>query len=154
MESTDSPIKQIVRANGIPRVCMSSPQGPPLHLLRQAWNQLYCYCASLNCTSLDSLDGFLSDVPMLTLKYRQKEFDILRTQLNTWKHLCLTMVKNPRVKGADNTRDVTAQKGVITRHFHNMAQKKCACWARWNGCLPPLPQRRSVVRPKLPKEKD
>jgi hypothetical protein len=32
------------------------------------------------------------------------------------------MVTKPRVKGADNTRDVTAQKGVITRHFHNMAQ--------------------------------
>jgi hypothetical protein len=59
---------------------------------------------------------------MLTLKSRQKEFDILRTQLSTWKHLCLTMVTKPRVKGADNTRDVTTQNGVITRHFHNMAQ--------------------------------
>ncbi len=39
-----------------------------------------------------------------------------------WKHFCLTMVTKPRVKVADNTRDVTAQKGVITRHFHNMAQ--------------------------------
>ncbi len=99
------------------------PQGPPLHLLRQAWNQLYCSWTSLSHTSLDSLDGILSNVAMLTLKYRQKEFDILRTQLNTWKHLYLTMVKKPRVKGADNTRDVTAQKGVLTRHFHNMAQK-------------------------------
>jgi hypothetical protein len=60
---------------------------------------------------------------MLTLKSRQKEFDILRTQLNTWKHLCLTMVTKPIVKGVDNTREVTAQKGVITRHFHNMARK-------------------------------
>ncbi len=33
--------------------------------------------------SLDSLDGFLSNVAMLTLKSRQKEFDILPTQLNT-----------------------------------------------------------------------
>ncbi len=39
MEITDSPDKQIVGANGIPRPrgCMSFPQGPPLHLLRQSW---------------------------------------------------------------------------------------------------------------------
>jgi hypothetical protein len=37
METTDSPEKQIVGANGIPRVCMNFPQGPPLHLLRQSW---------------------------------------------------------------------------------------------------------------------
>jgi hypothetical protein len=36
METTDSPDKQIVGANGIPRSCMSFPQGPPLLLLRQA----------------------------------------------------------------------------------------------------------------------
>ena len=48
METTDSPDKQIVGANGIPRGCMSFPQGPPLHLLRQAWNQLYCSWASLS----------------------------------------------------------------------------------------------------------
>jgi hypothetical protein len=42
MESTDSPDKQIVGANSIPRGCMSFPQGPPLHLLRQAWNQICC----------------------------------------------------------------------------------------------------------------
>jgi hypothetical protein len=47
---------------------------------------------------------------MLTLKSKQKEFNILRTQLNTWKYLCLTMVTKPRVKGADNTRNVTAQR--------------------------------------------
>jgi hypothetical protein len=28
------------------------------------------------------------------------------------------MGTKPRVKGADNTHGVTAQKGVITRHFH------------------------------------
>jgi hypothetical protein len=55
---------------------------------------------------------------MLTLKSRQKEFDILRTQLNTWKHLCLLMVTKPRVKGAENTCNVIVQKGGITRHFH------------------------------------
>jgi hypothetical protein len=85
------------------------PQGPPLRLLRLSWNQLYCSWVSLSRTSLDSLDGFLRDVAMLTLKSRQKEFDILRSQLNTWKHLCLTMVTNPRVKDADNNRNVTAQ---------------------------------------------
>ncbi len=60
MEPTDSPGKQIVGANGIPRGCMSSPQGPPLHLLRQAWNQIYCSWASLSSMSLDNLDGFLT----------------------------------------------------------------------------------------------
>ncbi len=74
METTDSPDKQIVRANGIPRGCMSFSQIPPLHLLRQAWNQIDC-----SWTSLDSLDGFLSNVVMLTLKSMQKEFDILHT---------------------------------------------------------------------------
>jgi hypothetical protein len=48
MESTDSPVKQIVGANNIPKGCMSFPQGPPLHLLRQAWNQIYCSWASLS----------------------------------------------------------------------------------------------------------
>jgi hypothetical protein len=46
--STDSPDKQILGANGIPRGCMSFPQEPPLHLLRQAWNQLHCFGASLS----------------------------------------------------------------------------------------------------------
>jgi hypothetical protein len=45
------------------------------------------------------------------LKSMQKEFNILHTQLNTWKHLCLTMVTKPRVKGADNSCEVTAQRG-------------------------------------------
>jgi hypothetical protein len=57
-----------------------------------------------------SLDGFLSNVAMLTLKSMQKEFDILRTELNTWKHYYLMMVTKPRVKGADNTPNVTAQR--------------------------------------------
>jgi hypothetical protein len=86
------------------------PQGPPLHLLRQAWIKYIVLGRQLVSTSLDSLDGFLSDVAMLTLKSKQKEFDILHTQLNTWKHLCQMMVTKPRVKGADNTRDVTAQR--------------------------------------------
>ncbi len=60
--------------------------------------------------SLDSLDGLLSNVAMLTLKSKQKEFNILCTQLNTWKNLCLTMVTKPRVKSADNTRNITPQR--------------------------------------------
>ena len=36
METTDSPDKQLVRATGIPRRCMSLPQGSHLHLLRQS----------------------------------------------------------------------------------------------------------------------
>ncbi len=67
METTDSPDKQIVGANGIPRGCMRFPQGSPLHLLRQAWDQINCYWMSL-----DSLDGFLSNVAMLTLSLCKK----------------------------------------------------------------------------------
>jgi hypothetical protein len=67
METTDSHDKQIVGANGIPRGCMSFPQGPPLHLLRQVWNQIDC-----PWTSLDSLDGFLSNFANLTLKSMQR----------------------------------------------------------------------------------
>jgi hypothetical protein len=74
METTDSPDKQIVGANGIPRECMSFPQGPPLHLLGSLEDQIDC-----SWTSLDSQDGFLSNVVMLTLKSMEKEFDILRT---------------------------------------------------------------------------
>jgi hypothetical protein len=66
MESTDSPVKQIFGANGILIGCMSSPQGSPLHLLRQAWNQQYCSWASLSHMFLDSLNGFLSNVAILT----------------------------------------------------------------------------------------
>jgi hypothetical protein len=117
MESTDSPDKQIVRANGIPRGCMSFTQGPPLHLLRQAWNQLYCSWASLSHTSLGSLDGFLSNVVMLTLKSRQKEFDIMCTQLNTWKHLCLTMATKAQSKRCRQYLQRNRPKGVIARHF-------------------------------------
>jgi hypothetical protein len=74
METTDSPDKQIVGANGIPRGCISFPQAPPLHLLGSLEDQIDC-----SWTSLDSLDGFLSNVAMLTLKSMQKEFHILRT---------------------------------------------------------------------------
>jgi hypothetical protein len=74
METTDSSEKQIVRANGIPRECMSFPQGPPLHLLGSLEDQI-----DGSWMSLDNLDGFLSNVAMLTLKSMQKDFNILRT---------------------------------------------------------------------------
>jgi hypothetical protein len=48
METTDSPDKQIVGASGISRGCISFPQGPPLHLLRQAWNKIDCSWTSLS----------------------------------------------------------------------------------------------------------
>jgi hypothetical protein len=87
----------------------------PRELLYISWGRLGTKYIVLGrhlvSTSLDSLDGFLSDIAMLTLKSRQKEFNILRTQLNTWKHLCLTMVTKPRVKGANYTRGVTTQRG-------------------------------------------
>ncbi len=47
-----------------------------------------------------------------------KEFDILRTSLNTWKHLCLMMVTKPRVKRCRQYLQCNHPKGVITRHFH------------------------------------
>jgi hypothetical protein len=67
METTDSLDKQIVGANGIPRGRMSFPQEPPLHLLRQAWNQIDC-----PWTSLDSPDRFSSNIATLTLKVYAK----------------------------------------------------------------------------------
>jgi hypothetical protein len=90
METTDSPGKQIIRANGIPRGCMSLPQGSPPHLLRQSWGP--------NRLLLD-----ISRQSRWILKQRcnadievyAKEFDILCTWLNTWKHLCLMMVTSP-----------------------------------------------------------
>ena len=48
METTDSPVKKNVGTNGIPRGCMSFPHKPPLHLLRQAWNQIDCSWVSLS----------------------------------------------------------------------------------------------------------
>jgi hypothetical protein len=74
METTDSPDKTDVRANGIPRGCMSFPRGPHLHFLRQDWSQIDC-----SWMSLDNLDEFGSNVAMLTLKSMQKKIDILRT---------------------------------------------------------------------------
>jgi hypothetical protein len=61
--------------------------------LRQDWNQIDC-----PWTSLDSLDGFLSNIAMLTLKSMQKEFNILCTQFNIWKNLCLMMVTKAQSK--------------------------------------------------------
>ena len=48
MEATDSLDKQIVGANGISKGCVSFPQGPPLHLMRQAWTKVDCSWTSLS----------------------------------------------------------------------------------------------------------
>ncbi len=117
METTGSPDKQIVGANGIPKGCMSFSQGSPLHLLRQAWNQVDC-----SWTSLNNLDGFLTNVAMMTLKSTESEFDIMRTKLNTLKHVCLMMVTKPRVTRCRQCTQCNHPKGVITRYFHKMAQ--------------------------------
>ncbi len=42
--------------------------------------------------------------------------------LNTWKHLCLMMSTKPRVTRCRQYSWFNRPKGVITRHFHNMAQ--------------------------------
>ncbi len=83
-----------------------------------------------------------------------KEFDNLCTYLNTWKHLYLMMVTKPRVKRCRQYLQCNHPNGVITRHFHIMAQNECDPWARRNDCLLPSPQWRSVVRPKQPKERN
>jgi hypothetical protein len=60
---------------------------------------------------------------MLTLKSMQKR---IRHSAHLIKNLEAFMPnaghKAQSNKVQDNTRDVTAQKGVITRHFHNMAK--------------------------------
>ncbi len=64
------------------------------------------------------------------------------------------MVTKPRVTRCRQYSQLNRPKGLITRHFHNMAQYKCDRWARRNECSPLSPQWRSVVRPKLPKQKE
>ena len=108
--------QQILLTNKLSELMVSQEDvwGFPKDLLYISWGRLGTKYIVLGhhlvSTSWDSLDGFLSNIAMLTLKSRQKEFNILHTQLNTWKHLCLTMVTKPRLKGADNTRNVTAKR--------------------------------------------
>ncbi len=118
MEITDSPDKQIVKANGIPRGCMSLPQGPPLHLLRQSWGP--------NRLLLD-----ISWQSRWILKQRwDADFEVYAKRIWHSAHLIKYLEafmpndghKSQSNKVQDNTCNVTAQKGVITRHFHNMAQ--------------------------------
>jgi hypothetical protein len=117
IETTDSPDKQIVGAKGIPRGCMSLPQGPPLHLLRQSWGP--------NKLLLD-----ISRQSRWILKQRRDaDFEVYAKWirhsahlLNTWTHLCLMMVTKPRVPRCRQYSQVNHPKRVITRHFHNMAQ--------------------------------
>ncbi len=74
MEITDSPDKQLLEL-------IESQEDVwvfPMDLLYISWGRLE---DKIDCswTSLDSLDGFLSNVVMLTLKSMQKLFDILCT---------------------------------------------------------------------------
>jgi hypothetical protein len=79
METTDSPDKQIVGANGIPRGCMSFPQGPPLHLLRQAWTKVDCSWTSLSQDVSRQSRWIPKQRPYADFEVYAKEFDILRT---------------------------------------------------------------------------
>jgi hypothetical protein len=117
IETPDSPDKQIDGANGILRGCMRFYLEPPLHLLRQAWNQTDC-----PWMSLDSLDGFLSNVAMLTLKVYAK---INRHPAHLIKYLEAFMPNDGHKAQSKRCRQYSRRdrpKGVITRHFHNMAQ--------------------------------
>ncbi len=121
MDTTDSPDKQIFRANGIPRGCMSFPQGPPLHLSRQAWNQIDC--------SWTSLSQDISRQSRWILKQRHNaDFEVYAKRIQHPAHLIKYLevfMPNDGHK-AQNTRcrqysQRNRPKGVITRHFHNMA---------------------------------
>jgi hypothetical protein len=79
METTDSLDKQIVGANGIPRGCMSFPQGPPLHLLRQAWNQIDYSWTSISQDISRQSRWILKQCCNADFEVYAKEFDILRT---------------------------------------------------------------------------
>jgi hypothetical protein len=115
---TDSPDKQIVGANGIPRGCISFPQSPPLHFLRQSWepNRL--------------LLNVLRQTRWILKPCRNADFEVYAKIIQHSAHLIKYLEafkpnaghKAQSNKVQDNTRDVTAQKEVITRHFHNMAQ--------------------------------
>ncbi len=75
METTYSPDKQIVGANGIPRGCMSFPQSPPLHLLRQSWGP--------NRLLLD-----ISRQPRWILKeHRDADFEVYAKRIQHSAHL-------------------------------------------------------------------
>jgi hypothetical protein len=117
IETTDSPDKQIVGANRIPRGCMSFPQGPPLHLLRQSWgpNRLL-------------LDIFRQS--RWILKQRcNADFEVYAKWIQNSTHLIkyleaffLKIVTKPRVARCRQYLQFNHPKGVITRRFHNMAQ--------------------------------
>ncbi len=48
--------------------------------------------------------------------------------LNTWRYL---QVIDPRVTRHKHNHDLTTQKGVIKRHFHDMVEHYHDHWARW-----------------------
>jgi hypothetical protein len=123
MVTTDSPVKKIVGTNGIPRGCMSFPPGPPLHLLRQAWNQIDCSWVSLS-QEVFRLSKWI-------LKQRcNADFEVYAKRIWHPVHLVkyqeVFMPNNghkTKSKRCKQYLQFNRPKGVITRHFHNMAQK-------------------------------
>ena len=121
---------QIVGANGIPKDvwahlvdllciswgslgdqidCSSRPVRQPRWILKQL------------CTADTDLDVNADKV------------DILRTSTECLEYL---WVKDPRATRHRHNCEVTAQKGVITRHFHYMVEYYHDQWARRNDCSP------------------
>jgi hypothetical protein len=123
MESTDSPDIQIVGANGIPRGCMGFSQGPPLHILRQAWNQLYCSWASLSQYVSRQSRWILKQCGSADFKVWAKR---IQHSAHLIKYLEAFMPNNGHNAQSKRCRlysQCNRPKGVITRHFHNMVQK-------------------------------
>ncbi len=118
MEATESPDKQIVGAKGLPRGCMSFPECPPLHLLRQSWgpNRLLLDVSRQSRWILKQRRNADFEVYAKIIQYSAHLIEYLETFMPNDGH------KAQSNKVQDNTRNVTAQKGVITKHFHNMAQ--------------------------------
>jgi hypothetical protein len=122
METTDFPDKQIVGANGIPRGCMSFPQGPPLHLLKQAWNKIYCSCTSFSQDVSRQSRWILKQCCDADFEVYAKRIPHLVHLTKYLEAFCRMMVTKLRVTRCRQYLQHNHPKGVITRHFHNMAQ--------------------------------
>ncbi len=73
------------------------------------------------------------------LKVNADKFNILHilTEYLEGKYL---QVIDPRVTRRRHNQDLTAQKGVITRHIQDMVEHYCDHWAKWNYPSPLSPQ--------------
>ncbi len=122
METTDSPAKQIVGANGIPRECMSFPHGPPLHLLRQARNQIDCSRASLS-------QDVSRQSRWILKQHCNADFEVYAKRIQHRAHLIKYLEAfmpndghKAQSKRCRQYSRLNRPKGVITRHFHDIAQ--------------------------------